>query len=297
MSLATAPAPLFVQQFSTNIQLLLQQKGSRLRSCVMSGSHYGKQASPVEQVSPVEMQAVTSRYQPMGRIDAQVDRRWVIPSDYDLPQLVDDFDKLKMLLDPTSSFALSAVHAAGRQIDRTILAAIQGTNYTGEKATDSTILPSGQKVAVNFGSSADVGLTVAKLREAKRILMANNVDMNSEEFYCIVKSKQHDNLLAEAQVISSDFNPQAVLVEGRVTRFLGFNIIHTELLPADGTDTDADAVFCFAKSGVYLGLWKDIETSVAPRYDLQGIPWQVYVKLSMGATRLEEKKVVQILCE
>ena len=45
----------YVQQYSTNVQLLLQQKGSRLRQAVMSGQHVGKQASPVDQFGKVEI--------------------------------------------------------------------------------------------------------------------------------------------------------------------------------------------------------------------------------------------------
>lgn len=285
---------LFVQQFATNIQLLVQQKGSRLRNSVMTGSHIGKQASPVDQIGKIEMNQVTGRFGPMGRVDAPVDRRWVFPTDFDLPQLIDSFDKLKMLIDPTSSYVQNAVYAAGRQMDRLVIAAINGTNKTGETASTSTSFLAGNQVAVNFGASASAGLTVAKIREGKRLLMANDVDMDAEEFYMVVKAKQHDNLLAEAQVISSDFNGgQPVLKEGKITRFLGVNIIHSELVAASGT---SDLIPMYCKSGVYLGLWEDMKTDIAQRKDLQGLPWQAYVEMSAGATRLEEKKVVQIAC-
>ncbi len=92
----------FVQQYSTNIELLLQQKGSKLRNAVTVGSYTGKAASPVDQIGAIETQAVSSRFAPMGRVDAPTDRRWVYPSDYDLPQLSDSFDTLRLLTDPSS---------------------------------------------------------------------------------------------------------------------------------------------------------------------------------------------------
>ena len=49
----------YVQQYSTNIQLLLQQKGSKLAGAVMRGTHVGKQASPVDQVGAINAQKVT----------------------------------------------------------------------------------------------------------------------------------------------------------------------------------------------------------------------------------------------
>lgn len=286
----------FVQQFATNIQLLLQQKGSKLKKAVMTGSHSGKQASPVEQIGAVEMQVVSSRFAPIGRVDAALDRRWVFPTDYDLNQLLDSFDKLKMLVDPQSSYVQNAVYAAGRKQDALILAAINGTAKTGETASTSVALPAAQKIAVNFGASANVGLTVAKLREAKKILMTANLDLEDpmNELYCAVKAKQHDNLLAEVQVISSDFNggEKPVLKEGKIERFLGINFIHTELVET----STYDLVPVFAKSGVHLGMWDDVKTDISQRKDLASLPWQAYVTMSAGATRLEETKVTQISC-
>lgn len=284
----------FVQQYATNIALLLQQKGSKLRGAVTSGSHVGKQASPVDQIGSVEMQPVSGRYQAMGRVDAATDRRWVFPSDFDLPQLIDSFDKLKLLQDPSSAYVQNAVYAAGRKMDALILAAINGTAKTGETGSTSTTLPSAQKVAVNFGASGNVGLTVAKLREAKKILMAADLDLDDpmNQLSCVVKAKQHDNLLAEAQVISLDFNEKPVMVEGKITRFLGINFIHSELVE----NSTNDLVPVFAKSGVYLGIWNDIATDISQRKDLQGLPYQAYVYMSAGATRLEEERVVQISC-
>lgn len=287
----------YVQQYATNIQLLLQQKGSRFRPFVMSGSHVGKQASPVDQIGAISMQPVVSRFAPMGRVDAAVDRRWVFPNDFDLPQLIDSFDKLRLLTDPQSSYVQNAVYAAGRQIDDLVIAALNGTAKTGETGSTSTTLPAAQKIARTFGAAAATGLTVAKLREAKRILMAAEVDLDSDAITCAVTAQQHDNLLAEAQIISTDFNDKPVLVEGKIQRFLGINFIHCERL-ALSTDGNSDRLVpVWAKSGMYLGMWNDMTTDISQRKDLQGLPWQTYVYMTAGATRLEEKKTVQVACD
>ena len=113
----------FAQQFAMNITLLLQQKNSRLRGKVMEGSHFGKQASPVDQYGLVEMQDVTTRFGEMGRVDAPTERRWVLPTDSDLPQLIDTFDKLRLLTDPSSMYVQNAVQAANRRVDKHIISA------------------------------------------------------------------------------------------------------------------------------------------------------------------------------
>ena len=288
---------LYVSQFSSNVQLKLQQKGSRLRTGVMTGMHVGKQASPVDQFGAIVANKVLGRFNPMARVDAPVDRRWVFPVDYDLPQLLDSFDKLRLLIDPESSYVTNAVNALGRAMDLEILSGIFDDNKTGETGATTTALGSAQVVGVLQGAASATNLTVAKLREARRLLMAANLDMGSEKIYCALNATNHDSLLAEVQVVSSDFNGgQPVLQSGRLMQFLGIEFLHTELL-STGTDDQSGtstAVPVWAQSGVHLGMWQDINTSVSVRHDLQGEPYQAYVKGTFGATRLEEKKVVKI---
>lgn len=289
---------LYVMQFSTNIQTLVQQKGSRLRKTVMNGSHVGSQASPVDQVAAISALRVTTRFAPMGRVDAGLDRRWVFPVDYELPQMIDSFDKLRLLIDPQSIFVTNAMYAMGRAQDDEIIAAYFGVAKTGVNGGTSTSFSASQVVNVDQGAAAATGLTVAKLREGKRILMANEVDIDIDELWLTLKAKQHDNLLAEAQVISTDFNDKPVLVEGKVVRFLGINFVHSERL---GTGTDnlsgtSDLIPMYAKSGMYFGEWEAINVDISRRNDLSGLPYQAYAKGTFGATRLEEKKVVKIFC-
>lgn len=262
----------------------------------MGGSHVGEQASPVDQYGAIVAQKVVGRYNPMTRIDAPVDRRWVQPQDYDLPQLVDSFDKLRLMLDPTSLYSQNAMAAMNRAKDEEILAGLLNANLTGKSGGTSTSLPSTQVVGVNQGAASATNLTVAKLREGKRILMANEVNPGSEQIYMAINATMHDSLLSEPQVISGDFNNTLVLVDGIVTKFLGVNLILTNLL-STGTDDQSGtstAGVMWVKSGAYLGMWSDIQTKVSERDDLQGIPTQVYLKGTFGATRLEEKKVVKI---
>jgi hypothetical protein len=284
----------FVQQYSTNIALLLQQKGSKLRNAVMTGNHVGKQASPVDQFGSIEMQSVTARFAPMGRVDASADRRWVFPSDYDLPQLIDDFDKLKMITDPSSAYVQNAVMAAGRQFDKLLCAAFTGTAKTGEAGGTSTIFTAANEVDVATGG-ANSKLNVAKIKAVKELMMANHIDFDTEEAYIGITAADHASLLNEIQVISSDFNGgMPVLQNGMVTSFLGFRFIHCEQIEASLAGTNEVTLPVWVKSGMYLGLWNDIENSVSKRNDLQGEPWQLYTKMSSGATRLEEDKVYAI---
>lgn len=284
----------FVSQFSTNLELLLQQKVSKLRASITEGSYKGKQASPVDQLGAISMNKVSGRFNAMGRVDATNDRRWVLPSDFDLPQLIDSFDLLKTIIDPKSKYAENAMMAANRQIDDLIIDCLFADAKTGEEGGSTTSFLAGNQIAVNYSSASNVGLTVAKLRQAKKILMAHEVDIESDPLFCVITAEQHDDLLAETQIISLDYNDRPVLMDGMITRFLGINFIHCERLDTDGSSYRRVPVY--AKSGLHLGIWEDIKNSVSIRNDLQGEPFQLYTKMSMGATRIEEKKVVEIKC-
>jgi hypothetical protein len=285
----------YAQQYASTIELLLQQRGSRLRDSVTPHSIRGaKAASVVDQIGKVEATKRTTRYPALTPADTPTDRPWVYPSDYDWNDMLDSIDKLRMLTDPTSTYAINGTYAMGRAQDKEIISAFFGDRKSGENGGTTTTFPAGQQVAVNYGASGNVGLTVAKLREAKRLLMAAEVDIETDPLTLPVTAKQHDNLLAEIQVISLDFNEKPVLTEGLITRFLGFNLKHTELLSTDASTYRR--IPAYARSGMHLAIWNDITTDISQRKDLAGLPIQVYVFGTFGATRSEEKKVVEIKC-
>jgi hypothetical protein len=138
------------------------------------------------------------------------------------------------------------------------------------------------------------GMTVAKLRQARRILMTNEVDVAMDPLYIAVTAVQMDNLLGTTEVTSSDYNTVKALVQGNVDTFLGFKFVHCERLGVDGSG-DRRCI-AWAKSGMHLGMWNDITTKISERAD-KSYATQVYVKGTFGATRTEEKKVVEIICD
>jgi hypothetical protein len=287
---------LAVQQYTQNVQLLSQQRGSRLRASVMSGNYEGRQAAVVDQYAATTARKVTSRYAPLVPVDMQNDRRWVSPTDYDWDELVDNFDKLRLLNDPTSHYVMSAVESLNRAIDQEIITAYFGTAKTGETGTTSTTFLAANQVAATFGSGGGAtGLTVAKLIEAKRLLKKNEAIQPYEQLFCVITAQQEADLLNEIQVINTDYSGKAVLVDGEIQSFLGINFIHSEILPNDTTPYRRIPVY--TKSAMHLGMWNDITTDVSQRKDLSSLPYQVYAMGSFGATRTEEKKIVEIKCQ
>ncbi|MGP1395399.1 MAG: phage capsid protein [Inquilinaceae bacterium] len=276
----------FTEQYKANVTILLQQKGSRLRPAVMHEAITGRHAY-VEQIGPVKAQRVTTRHGDSPLISTPHGRRRLTPFDYEWGDLIDDLDKVKMLIDPTSPYAMNAANAMGRGIDEEIITALGGTAYTGEDGTTPVALPAGQKLA-----EAASGLTVAKLRAARRTLLAANVDP-SEQFFLAVTAQQLDDLLADTTVTSADFNTVKALVSGELDTFMGFKFLHTELLPKEASTR---RLYAWAKTGVALGVGKDITGRITERPDKRFSTY-VYYCMSVGATRLEEQKVVEIACQ
>lgn len=285
----------YAQQYASTVELLLQQKGSKLRDLVTFHSIKGaKAASVVDQIGKVEATKRTTRYPKLTPADTPTDRPWVYPSDYDWNDLIDSIDKLRMLTDPQSAYVQNGVYALGRAMDTEINSAFFGDRKTGENGGTTVSFPAAQQISVSYGAAGAVGLTVAKMRKAKQMLMAAEVDIDNDPLIMPVTSVQHDNLLAEIQVVSLDFNEKPVMVEGKITRFLGFQLVHTEKLTVNGSSYRR--IPAYAKSGMHLAMWNDVTSDVSIRRDLAGLPVQVYAYGTFGATRSEEKKFVEIPC-
>ena len=273
----------FVQQYSANVQMLSQQKGSLLRDAVRVESMQGKNAF-FDQVGKATAQKRTTRHADTPQIDTPHARRRVTLVDYEYADLIDEQDKVRMLIDPTSAYAQAAAFALGRAMDDEIISAALGTAFTGETGSTSTALPAGQQIA-NGGAD----LTVAKLRTAKKTLDLASVDPSIPR-YIAVGPDQIEALLGDTNVTSSDFNTVKALVQGEVNQFMGFNFIVSNRLAIASSKRSC---LLFTNDAIKLALGKDVVTRIDERSD-KGYATQVYVCMTMGATRLEDEKVITI---
>ena len=288
--MSTQVTTAFVQQYSANVQMLSQQMGSRLRDAVRIENVVGKNAF-IDQIGAATAALRTSRHADTPQMDTPHGRRRLSLADYEYADLIDDQDKVRMLIDPTSSYARAAAAAMGRAMDDVIITAATGTASTGETGSGSASLDA---TANSVGSaSSNDGLTIAKLREAKRKMDLLDVDPSINR-YIAVGPKQVEDLLGTTEVTSSDFNTIKALVQGDVDTFMGFKFIMTNRLDVDVNDIRK--CFAWAEDGLTLGLGKDISARIDERAD-KSYATQVYYCMSLGAVRMEEAKVVQIFCD
>ena len=274
----------FVQQYSNNVQMLSQQKGSLLRNSVDAETIVGKHAF-FEQVGSGVAQKRVSRHGDTPQIDTPHARRRVSMVDYEYADLIDKQDQVRTLIDPTSSYAQAAAFALGRAMDDEIIAAVSGNAFSGETGSTTVALGAGQKIT----ESGTDGLTIAKLRSAKEKFDSASVDPSIPR-YIVVGPKQISDLLGTTQVTSSDFNTVKALANGEITSFLGFNFITSNRLSIASSKR---LCLAYAGDGIKLALGQDIMTRIDERSD-KGYATQVYVCMTMGATRMEEEKVVTV---
>ena len=276
----------FVEQYKSNVFHLSQQKGSRLRDAVRTETVVGK-SHFFERIGSTAAQKRTSRHSDTPRVDTPHSRRKVTMEDYDWADLIDQEDKVRMLISPESEYAQAGAWAMGRAMDDAIIDAASGNAFGGVAGGSTVALPSGQKIV--HGSA---GLSVTKLIVAKEILDANSVDPE-EPRYCVVTSKQLSDLLAITQITSADFNSVKALVQGDIDTFMGFKFIRTERL--DTNSSSNRLVLAFAQSGIGLAVGSDIQTRITERAD-KNYATQVFLSMTIGATRIEDEKVVEIEC-
>ena len=283
--MSTTITTAFVQQFSSNIALLSQQMGSLLRSSVDVESVNAEKAF-FDQVGVAAAVARTTRNSDTPLMDTPHTRRMVTMTDYEYVDLIDSQDKIRMLADPTSTYARAAAAAMGRAMDDVIIAAMHGTAKTGASGATSVSFPAGQQIA--HGSA---GLTIAKLLSAKELLDANSVDPSIPR-YLVCAPKQMSDLLGTTQVTSSDFNTVKALVQGQVDSFMGFKFISSNRLPHNGTSRQ---VFAYAMDGMKVAIGKEPTAKIDERAD-KSYSTQIYYCQTLGATRMEEEKIVEIAC-
>ena len=277
----------FVEQYSANIQMLSQQMGSLLRDAVRNESIVGKDAY-FDQIGKVTAILKTSRHSDTPQIDTPHSRRRVSLADYEFADLIDQQDKVRLLIDPTSSYAKAAAYAMGRAMDDVIIAAALGSANTGVSGGTAVALPAGNIVAANLGGT---GMNIAKLASAKNILDTGDVDPSIKR-HIIVSPTEIADLLNSTTVTSSDFNTVKALVHGEIDSFMGFKFHVSNRLTQNGaTNTQCIA---FAEDGILLGIGKDVTARIDERSD-KSYATQVYYCQTIGATRMEEAKVVSVL--
>jgi len=276
----------FVQQFADNFIHVAQQAVSRLESTVTIEPNIVGMSKSINRLGQRTATRRTQRHGDTPINDQPHSTRFVDLYDWEDGDMVDDQDKIRMLVDPTSDYVKAMVNSMNRAKDDVIIGALGGNSRA---TAGNIILPTTQKIA-----AGGVGLTKAKIIQAKTIFRRNEADgMAGEELFMVYSAQAAADILSDTQLTSADFMASKFLESGDVVgKWMGFTWIPSERMPKASTTR---YLYSYAKSGVVLGKGQDITTKVGEDPG-KGFNVRIYAKQSLGSVRVEEEKVVEIAC-
>jgi len=292
----------FVDQFKANILLLSQQKESKLRGCCRMEDVTGD-TMYVERVGATEAQDMGARHGDTPQIDTPHSRRKLTMADKNWADLIDNVDKLKLLINPESTYAQNAVMAFNRKIDLIIIEALGGAAYSGHTgATTVNNFDIGEcRIIQSDGAFAvagvdgvvavETGLTIAKVLSCKQLLDDAEFDDDRQRYF-LTNPYNINQMLNTTEVKSSDYNTVKALAYGQIDSYLGFKFIKSTLL-SDGPDANEIQSYAFAQDAIVLAIAEEPTVRISERDD-KNYSTQVYVEMSIGATRVEGPAVVEI---
>lgn len=291
----------FVTKFDTTWKNLVQQQDSRLRGTVSLDSFDGAKKR-YNQLGTLTLNAVTGRAQETNTSDISMPSRWMNTGVYDVALLFDEWDEtfLGEVSLPTSQVMQAAVMARHRLVDSTISTALGGTAYTGKDGTTATTLPSAQKVALNFVAPATTGsnsgLTLGKMIKARSILRNAEAIAPDEKIVMACSQQQIDDLLYGVDAVANTrYSDTKALQEGGVWDFMGFRFFLTQLLPYSGSaGSGTRKIYAYPQSALMFndsGVKSYMDVRIDKSHALQ-----IRLATRVGATRMEEKRVVEISC-
>jgi hypothetical protein len=294
----------FIHAVTDNVQHLAQQKVSKAMGAVRMAEGVVGKTYPFQRLAAVSLTQVTTRDGDTQYLNPTQTKRRAQLLDFTGAILIDDFDKIKTLTSPTSEFALALARARNRTIDDLILgvaglgtAGATGTAVggilglattvdEGAETSGTSALPTAQQI-VDGGT----GLTMAKVRQAARIMNLSDVD--DDDRYFFYSPIGMDKLLSDSTVTSSDYNTIRALQQGGFpmdATWYGFKWRMSNRLPKTGNIRQLIAVqkMCV---GFAVAMAADVEIDRAVHKNNNT---QVLIKYSGGGVRIDDAGVVQI---
>lgn len=284
-----------VRQFSDDLHIEAQQMMAKTMPYVqfksMSADDYA-----YDGFGKVRGQKVTGRNQKIEYSDAEFTRRQIKRERHIVAVPVDSSDVRGMLEDPTGPITKACIAELNRIKDRIVVEAAFADVKTGRQfGTTVTFANDG-------GSTVDAtgGFTYEKLLEIKRNFKKRNIDIRKIGLF--MTDQEEEALLQETELTSGDFTRIMPIDQGDMMRALGMEVItfgsdpleDDPILQVASTTRDNIAIVMTpARSGICMGMSKDITVKVQERTDLIETT-QVVVTMEVGAVRTEGVLVQKI---
>lgn len=268
----------FIAEFSADVKHAYQSMGSGLINRVRVKNN---------------VNGSTYRFHKMGKglASARIPQSDVVPmnvtnsnatatlTDWSAPEYSDVYDLQKISYDERQELVKVVAGAITRRVEELILVAMDA----GASST---------QVAENFGGTA-TGLTVAKIRRAKKLMDAAGVPMQDRTF--VNSATGLEQLLGATPVTSADFNSVRALVSGELDTFLGFKFITMEDRTEGGIVSTANVEknFAFHKDAVGLAVGMQFRSEI--NYIPEKTSWLINGLFSGGSVVIDNQGVYEVL--
>lgn len=284
-----------IQQFMANIRLRLQKKMAIMRPFVRVDTDVqGEGYRPEMVVGKAGYNERNTRYETKTAQELTMAARWCEPRDFDVgPFYEDRLDRIRNGIEVDGTYVSASVAAINRAEDDIILAAAFGSAKTGKNGSDTPATFDTSNMRVSSGSA---GMTVNKTIEAKQKLKKYHVDLRSETPWLCQTEIQWGNLMRDITFTSAEFQSGRPLEKGEAERVLGFTLIDHPSTEYAYLESSERRCLFGVKSGLLLADYDLEMPSIKQDTTKRGHPWEVYGMFSRGASRLDEKKLGEILC-
>lgn len=249
------------------------------------------------------------RYEETQWGEVEKSRRWVKPYKAYQALPLDRFDKVRSAIsDINSVHTKSIVRSIRHREFIRFFAALVGAALTGETATGTQALPTGQQIAI--GSSPSDVITLTKIKSCSAIMDVNGVPVATGRRHWGFGPGQKSAILAITQAASSDFTSHKIYDKGNIdgvewmgflwhmfpdVRSQGASGLSTleRILPLSSTTRTNIA---WAPDSVGIGRCDNLMTRL-DELPQKTYTWQAYGEIDMNAVRVLDGGVVSIACK
>lgn len=289
-------SPNNVIDFQNTFDDIAQERMSKFEgTSIMTMEAMDGKVKAIDSIGSLEADEIAGRVVAVTFDDIDHLRRQLSTKRYKLTIPVDAADVQDLARDPSGRYAEECVNAFNRLKDRIVVNAATADVLTGEDMSTSVNFATDGGRTVN----ATAGFTYEKLREVKQLqgAVATGTDFNEQSLLAITDTEQ-DDLLAETELTSSDFNGLFNRDQnGTLVNVLGIDIIQFASATAEPilkVDSGTRDCLAFAGNAMAMGM------HTAPSVDILDLKEQYYqtkavnIIARMGAVRREGVRVLKV---
>lgn len=316
----------YITGFNRSIRETVEVKGGKLRKYVQlaSGDLYRSEGVYQRTSGGGLPTKKTNRFgdSPVSELDYS--RRRVSRTPYEDGQFMSWVDIKRMGIDPRSTKLSTMRQKFLRQEDILIDQAMLGVAKGGDNGETDTAFDTDNIIAVGAGASSGystAGWNYEKFTSAITQFGNNNIDLEQSTPVFKFSWNQWYDMMNDDKFINFDYTKMGPVDKKAGIMFpymgcmfcvsnivpymnsagTGFNIADTDINTSAGKWNDTDstavrAVTAFVEDAVLLEINPDITTEMDKRAD-KGFDWYAYLKMDLGAVRMEEEKVISIPCK